>query len=655
MNLSSELRPIDDRTFEDLVAEARARIPRYTDEWTDLNDNDLGMALVQVFAWLAEQQIFRMARVPELNYIKFLEMIGVSLRPALPARTEITFPIQPGFSQPTVTIPLRSQVAATTQDGSGPIVFETERAITAIEAQLDRIQTGSGSALRNVSAANVSLDEEIKPFGATAREGAVLALGFNSASAFPEVELDLTFWTSAGVNASAPAPVRCGGAAAARPPADIVWESWDGAGWRRLTVLSDETLAFTRSGHVRLRGPRNGQIVRSGLGQVAEPRYWVRARLERSGYTRPPRLLAIRTNTAPAIQAQTVEGEILGATDATADQTLTLGRRPVIERSVNLVINEGAGFLPWTEVSDFFGSGPDDPHFVVNRRTGEIFFGDGDAGRVPVGNPSNPAGNARAASYRHGGGTRGNVAAMTLTGLRRPIQGIDTGLVGNLFPAFGGREAETLDEAISRARADLSARDRAVTPADFEALALQAGPVARAKALPLAHPDFPGVDVPGVTSLIIVPEGEEGDAAPMPTPDLMNQVCAYLEPRRIMTAELYVKAPTYIDISVSAELFIEPTADAAEVVASAIADLERFFHPLHGGALRTGWGFGADVYYSQVASLLLGAGVRRLGEVRISLGRDDFPPCADAPVPAGALLRSVDHSVLAFYEEAVDA
>lgn len=652
MNLSSELAPIDDRTFEDLVSEARARIPRYTDEWTDLNDNDLGMAMVQVFAWLAEQQIFRMGRVPELNYIKFLEMIGVTLRPALPAQTEITFPVQPGFSQPTVTIPLRSQVVATTQDGSGPIVFETERAITALEAQLDRVQTGSGNSLRDVSAANTSLDEEIKAFGATAREDAVLALGFNSAAAFPEVELDLAFWIASGANDRAPDPVRCGGSVT-RPPAEIVWESWDGDGWRRLTVLSDETVAFTRSGHVRLRGPRAGQVVLSGLGEVADPRYWIRARLIRSGYTRPPRLLAIRTNTAPAIQAQTVEGEILGSTNATADQTLQLGRRPVIERSVELVINEGDGFQPWTEVADFFGSGPNDPHFVVNRRTGEIFFSDGDMGRVPVGNPSNPTGNARA-GYRYGGGTRGNVAAMALSGLRRPIQGLETAEVGNLFAATGGREAETLEEAIERARADLSARDRAVTPTDFEALALQSGPVARAKAMPLTHPDFPGVDVPGVTSLVIVPD-VENDPAPMPTPSLMNQVCAYLEPRRIMTAELYVQAPTYLDITVNAEVFIEPTADAAEVVANAIADLETFFHPLRGGPAGTGWPFGNDVYYSQVASLLLSSGVRRLGEVRLTLGRDDFPPCADAPVPTGALLRSVDHNVIAFYEEAVDA
>lgn len=646
MSLAQELRPIDDRSFESFVAEARARIPRYCPGWTDLNDNDLGMALVQIFAWLAEQQVFRMGRVPDLNYIKFLEMVGVSLRPAMPAVAEVTFPVRAGFERPFVTIPMRTQIAARTQDGSGPIIFETERALTALEARLDRVQTGSGTALVDVSAANNALDEVFDAFGPTARDGAVLALGFASDQPFPVVELDLAVWVAGDDGVTV---VRCGDPTAGRAPATIIWESWDGANWRRLTVLSDATAAFTRSGHVRLRGPQAGQIAQSGLGRVPEPRYWIRARLEDGGYTNAPRLTAIRTNTARMIQKQTVEGEVLGATNATLDQVLTLQRTPVIAGSLVLEIDEGDGFRGWSEVADFFGSGPEDPHYVLNRRNGEVLFGNGDEGRLPVGNPLNPGANAIARRYAYGGGVRGNVAAGALTSLRTPIQGIDSGAVSNLFAAEGGREDETLDEAIARARRDLSAHDRAVTPADYEALALQSGPVARAKALPLVHPDFPGVEVPGVSSVVILPD-VPADPAPMPTPALLRQVCAYLDPRRLLTAELYIMAPRYLDVTVSAELYLENDADLAEAVTGAVEGLEAYFHPLTGGSDGQGWPFGGDVYYSRVASLLLAPGVRRLGEVRITLGRDAYPPCADAPVPAGALLRSGVHQVVAFYE-----
>ena len=40
MPLSTQYPVIDDRRYADILAEARTRIPRYTPEWTDRNDND---------------------------------------------------------------------------------------------------------------------------------------------------------------------------------------------------------------------------------------------------------------------------------------------------------------------------------------------------------------------------------------------------------------------------------------------------------------------------------------------------------------------------------------------------------------------------------------------------------------------------------------
>src|SRR5437764_15261150 len=94
MPLTDYLPVIDDRRFDDLVAEARTRIPRYTREWTDFNDSDAGFALVQLFAWIGDQLLYRMGRVPELNYLKFLQLIGIELQPRTPAHADITFPVR---------------------------------------------------------------------------------------------------------------------------------------------------------------------------------------------------------------------------------------------------------------------------------------------------------------------------------------------------------------------------------------------------------------------------------------------------------------------------------------------------------------------------------------------------------------------------------
>ena len=45
---------LDDRRFDDLVAEARALIPRYTPEWTNHNESDPGIAIMQLFAWFTD-------------------------------------------------------------------------------------------------------------------------------------------------------------------------------------------------------------------------------------------------------------------------------------------------------------------------------------------------------------------------------------------------------------------------------------------------------------------------------------------------------------------------------------------------------------------------------------------------------------------------
>lgn len=73
---------LDDRNFEDLMKEARALIPIYNKEWTNYNPSDTGITLLELFAWLSEMVIYRVNRVPEENYRKFLKLIGIELEAA---------------------------------------------------------------------------------------------------------------------------------------------------------------------------------------------------------------------------------------------------------------------------------------------------------------------------------------------------------------------------------------------------------------------------------------------------------------------------------------------------------------------------------------------------------------------------------------------
>src|ERR1044072_3112618 len=75
---------LDDRTYDDLIREARSLIPAYApDEWTNHNASDPGITLIELFAYLSEMLIYRLNRVTDANVRAFLKLIdGVEREPA---------------------------------------------------------------------------------------------------------------------------------------------------------------------------------------------------------------------------------------------------------------------------------------------------------------------------------------------------------------------------------------------------------------------------------------------------------------------------------------------------------------------------------------------------------------------------------------------
>ncbi len=61
---------LDNRSYTDLVNELRRRIPAYTPEWTDYNESDPGIALIELFSWLADILVYRINQVPDKAYVE---------------------------------------------------------------------------------------------------------------------------------------------------------------------------------------------------------------------------------------------------------------------------------------------------------------------------------------------------------------------------------------------------------------------------------------------------------------------------------------------------------------------------------------------------------------------------------------------------------
>jgi hypothetical protein len=120
---------LDDRSFAQLIEEARARIVASCPAWTDLSIGDPGMALVEVFAYLTETLIYRFNRVPEKAYVEFLRLLGVTLMPPAAANANLVFTLSQSLPK-TTEIPRGTRVTITRAgSGSNAPVFVTQKTL----------------------------------------------------------------------------------------------------------------------------------------------------------------------------------------------------------------------------------------------------------------------------------------------------------------------------------------------------------------------------------------------------------------------------------------------------------------------------------------------------------------------------------------------
>ncbi len=75
-----QLPNLDNKTFDDLMKEMIASIPKHTKEWTNFNPSDPGIAMLELLAWISETLIYRTNRIPEESYMNFLMLISSSYR-----------------------------------------------------------------------------------------------------------------------------------------------------------------------------------------------------------------------------------------------------------------------------------------------------------------------------------------------------------------------------------------------------------------------------------------------------------------------------------------------------------------------------------------------------------------------------------------------
>ena len=242
------------------------------------------------------------------------------------------------------------------------------------------------------------------------------------------------------------------------PP--LRWEYFNGTAWSLLPVL-DRTNDLTESGVLEFLTPTDLQPL---ARFDSNPRYWIRARSSRNDPFNTQQLGGVSLNTTSAIQAVTIDNEILGSSNGQSGQTLRFSSAPIlagqkvlvrepelpsgieaaeleseegrdaIQQVFNSLTQQNEVWVRWHEVENFLASEPFDRHYTLDHSSGVVTFGDGERGMIPPTGTHNIT-----SSYQTGGGSSGNVAAGTIAQVKSKVPGV--GSVANPVAADGGANA----------------------------------------------------------------------------------------------------------------------------------------------------------------------------------------------------------------------
>lgn len=644
---------IDDRRFQDLVRETLDRVPAHTPEWTNLGEGDPGVTLVELFAFLAESVIYRANRVPEAARGKFLDLLGLKLSPAIPARGLVCFDatkaeaparIDPDTEVRAGAVPFRTLTAADAvpleslalvKETVAPADADLEyyrmlyQAVApldpAVKPQMYRTRVLDGRDPVRLSSQTVDGCLWIalllpEPFDVNRRDdlrsrarewlrGRYLSLGIS-----PWLEQrSQILGPSRGQGGQAdPTPVlrveipKAGSTPSAEGLRPL-------AGWMARPF---------RGGTELHKGPDILEVQMPGTAAELDFSAWDSADpLEEGVGEFPPSLLDSRVssrvvgwlrvvpsnsadlsltwagiNAVWVEQSQVLENEVLGTGDGSPDQSYRLSQPGVVGGSVRIQVLPDVDRIRWTEIDDLAAAGSEvrwtDPAappgvpvsasrpvnvFAVDESEGVVSFGDGIRGR-------RPAGDSRiVASYNTTLGAAGNLPAGSI----RTAPDLPPALKpSNPIPTWGGADPENVKDGSRRVANWLRHRERLVTAEDFEEIVrrVPGTDLGRVEVLPAWHPDLakslPG-DVPGVVTLMVLPRGDARDPSrPQPDANLLASICAFLEPRRLVTTEVVVRGPDYVGIRLSVGFTVAGGFSAPVVRDRLEARLRRYLAPL---------------------------------------------------------------------------
>ncbi|KRE72992.1 putative baseplate assembly protein [Paenibacillus sp. Soil750] len=370
---------LDDRMFEQMVMEARKSIPKLFPEWTDENEHDPGITLLELMSWMTEMQQYYLNRVTERSERKFLKLLGIRPRDAVSAVCDVTFT---GATQQLV-LPKGTPLSAM------DLRFETQSTVQLVPAALEKVLVRTETAAADYTSNNQA-KIAFYAFGADARKGAHLYLGFDQALPMDtEISIYFNLFDRYPVTVSHHAEKLAPMISSAR----VAW-SFAGAGgdgqsesWLPIEPKSDTTVHLSQSGEFKF-------FITSEMKPMSlypaddRGRYWLCCTLEEDGYELAPKIEKITLNAVKAVEQETFSEVTAFSSSGEPEQSFELSSYLAYNGLHTVqVLDEQGRWRDWHTVANLSTCGPNDLCCELQqdsaRRMTRLRFGDGVHGSIP--------------------------------------------------------------------------------------------------------------------------------------------------------------------------------------------------------------------------------------------------------------------------------
>ncbi|MFE2865901.1 baseplate J/gp47 family protein [Embleya sp. NPDC059259] len=500
--------PLDPRARDTMLLDAARAVTTAQPGWGNPQPDDPGIALIQVCADMAVRLADRVNRAPDRHRADMARRLGPRPLPGSPAVVSMRFHVRNPTPPNVVRIPAGTEIATPGQRDA--VVFTT---LTDAEVPA-RSLTMAGSFMGTEH--DGVFDGTLLPWSPTSGRANAGGVAWTPPHARPPRSFVAAVsardapahTTQPLVVLSAPVPgawitldLRVGTQAPPHRDVTYAWAAWQGTHWADCSIVTDTTADLTRDGRVTLAVPDVHAPARLTLpGGTWEGVGLLRPRHVHDSSVLPHVIVSVTmaaesSIVVPAAHARMFRDERLGTATGRPDERFRFAHPPLPHAghlAVDVVSGDASPAQRWTYVDSLARTGPHDRHFTLDVGTGEAVFaatGEDRTGRRRHGALLPPGATVRATTYLFAGDHPGNVPQGTVTVLRTPIPEVID--VSNLTAAVGGAGPESALACAARAPLGTAFPERAVTPADYERLALAASAgVARAHHLPAVPGDL---------------------------------------------------------------------------------------------------------------------------------------------------------------------